>query len=1038
MRRARIATALTVVCTASPALAQSPATPAPAAEPAAQPAAQGRISGTVRAAEGSPVAGATVLAVGTSARAVTSADGRYTLAVPPGTYSVRVTRIGFAPGLVSGVVVPRSGSVTADVQLVAQATALNEVVVVGYGTQRRGDVTGAIASLNTDQIPTLATSSSAGQLLQGRVAGAQVIQNNGAPGGGISIRVRGSNSITANSEPLYVIDGVPAYVGNGGQDPYQNPLASISPSDIESIDVLKDASATAIYGSRGANGVVLITTRQGRRGESRVALESSVGAQEAARRIPMLNGRQFAEMANEARTNISQAAIYTPAEVAALGVGTDWQREIFDRATSQSHTLGFSGGDERTRYFVSGSYFDQGGVIRNTGFQRFTGRVNLDREINRRLQVGTSFTLSNTNATRQPTDNVFNVGSTVMSALWFNPASPVRDSAGAYVQNSPVTFPAQNPVAFVDNLQNDRSVFSVLGNFFGEYRFTDQLRLRSSLGTTSSFDRTRYFAPRTTAIGLNSNGSAEEFSGTTLNLVNENILSYSHRVGEDNLDLTAGFTVQTNRDEGLTGANQQFVTDATGVFDLGAGTQPTTDTEFDKWGLLSYLGRANYTLRDRYVFTVSGRYDGSSRFGANNKWAFFPSGAFAWRAIREPFLRDQRVLSDLKLRVGYGVTGNQEIGLYQSLDRLGTRTYAFGGATVIGYFPSGAAPNPDLRWETTRQVNVGLDLGFANNRVTATLDAYNSRTSDLLLSVTLPATTGYTSQLQNIGSVRNRGVELQLNGALIQRERVTWSSTLSFAANRNKVLDLGVASEIIGPDKGIGGQTGQTTVIIREGEPIGSFLGYRTNGIFQTGETCPLTTRRANLDCVPGEYRYVDANGDGVINLADRGIVGSGQPDFYGGLQNDVTVGPLRLNVFLQGSYGGRVLNAPAINIRNVNILANQTTDALRRWTPTNTATDVPRANAVRPREIYDVHAEDASFLRLQSVTLGYQLPARLVRGTKSARVYVQGDNLQVWTKYKGFDPESNSFGGNAVSRGIDLGSYPRPRSVTAGLNLNF
>jgi TonB-linked SusC/RagA family outer membrane protein len=1004
-----------------------------------QDGAQGRITGIVAAAEaGEPLPGATVVVLGTEFRAVAGDDGRYSIAVAPGTYQVRATRIGYAPGVVSGVAVTAGAAATANFQLTRQAAALDQVVVVGYGTQRRADVTGAISSVNVDQVATVPTSSSVGQILQGRVAGAQVVQNNGAPGAGISIRVRGSNSITANSEPLYVIDGVPAYVGNGGTDPYQNPLASISPQDIESIEVLKDASATAIYGARGANGVVLITTKPGRRGENRVTVESNVGMQSAARVLPMLNARQFAEMANEARVNSGQAPVYTQAEVDALGDGTDWQGEVLRDAASQSHTMSFGGGDDRTRYFVSGTYFDQEGIVRGTGFERYSGRVNLDREVTPRLRIGTNLTLSNIDSRRQATDNALN-NATVMGALWFNPVSPVRDSTGAYIQNSPVTFPIQNPVAFVNELQNDRSLFSLIGNFFGEYRLPGGLQLRSSIGTTSSFDRTRYFAPRTTAIGLNTNGTAEEFSGTTLNFVNENILSFSRQLREnDNIDVTAGFTTQANRGESLTGANQQFVTDVTGVYDLGAGTQATTDTDYSRWGLLSYLGRVNYNLLDRYVFTVSGRYDGSSRFGVNNKWAFFPSGAFAWRVIEEPFLRDQRVFSDLKLRVGYGVTGNQEIGLYQSLARLGSRNYAFGGTTVIGYYPAGAAPNPDLKWETTRQSNVGLDMGFLGGRVTTSLDAYNSVTDDLLLSVTLPATSGFDSQLRNIGSVRNRGLELSLTTANIQRPNVTWNSTLSFAANRNKVLDLGVAEQIVGPDKGIGGQTGGTTVVIRVGEPIGSILGYRTNGLYQEGEACPLTAQRANLDCIPGEYRYVDTNGDGRITVADHTILGNGHPDFYGGLQNDLSVGPFRLNVFLQGSYGAEVLNAPAINIRAVSTRSNQTTDALRRWTPQNTNTDIPRASATRPREIYDVHVEDGSFLRLQSMTLGYQLPERLVRGASNARVYITGENLHVWTRYKGYDPEVNSFGGNAISRGIDLGAYPRARLWTGGISLTL
>jgi len=1008
--------------------------------PPAQPAVQGRITGTVRSVVGGePLVGATIVVLNTGYRATTRENGSYALAVAPGNYQVRATVIGFAPMVVGPVVVGPNGAAIANFTMTRLATALDQVVVVGYGTQRRGDVTGAVSSVNVEQIATVQTSSSVGQLLQGRVAGAQVTVNNGAPGGGISIRVRGSNSITANSEPLYVIDGVPSYVGSGGQDPYSNPLSSISPQDIESIEVLKDASSTAIYGARGANGVVLITTKLGRRGDNTVTFESSGGMQSPSRYIPMLNGRQFAELANEASVNGGRAQPYTAAEIEQLGPGTDWQRAILRDAPMQSHSLSVTGGDDRTRYFLSGSYFNEAGIVRATDFKRYSARLNLDRIVTSRLRVGTSLTLSNVNADQQITDNALN-SSTVMSALWYNPNTPIRDSVtGAYIQNSQVTFPVQNPVALVEQLQNDESIFAIVGNVFGDIKLAEGVQLRSSLGTTSSFQRTRYFAPRTTAIGLNTNGTAQENSATFLNVINENIVSASRDVrGRDRVDATGGFTVQVNDAESLYGANQQFVNDITGVYNLSAGTLPTTDTDFSRWALLSYLGRVNYNLLGRYIVTVAGRYDGSSRFGTNDKWAFFPSTAFAWRLVDEPFLANQTLFDDIKLRVGYGVTGNQEIGLYNSLARLGSRTYAFGGTTVVGYFPAGAAPNPDLKWETTRQANAGLDLALLGERVTASVDVYNSVTTDLLLSVTLPRTSGFTSQLQNIGSVRNRGVELALTTGNLRTRRVTWNSTLSLAANRNQVLDIGGAKEIIGPDKGIGSQTGQTTVVIRTGEPIGSFLGYRTNGLYQQGDACPLTTRRANLDCIPGEYRYVDTNADGQINAADRVLLGNGHPDFYGGLQNDVLVGPLRLNVFLQGSRGGRVLNAPAINLRNINILSNQTADALRRWTPENTDTDIPRANAARPREIYDVHVEDGSFLRLQSVTLGYQLPARLMPGTRSARFSVTGENLKVWTKYKGYDPEVNSFGGNAISRGIDLGAYPRAKRWTAGLNVTF
>jgi TonB-linked SusC/RagA family outer membrane protein len=1003
--------------------------------------ATGQVTGAVTGDGGRPISGASVSIAGTTRGEQTDAAGRYTITgVPAGAQTVRVTAAGYAEATAS-VTVVAGQTATANITLTQQAVQLEEVVAVGYGTARRRDVTGAVGSVNVEDVPTNVTSN-VGQMIQGRVAGAQVVQNNGAPGGGISIRVRGTNSITANSEPLYVVDGVPAVTGTSSQDPYQNPLSAINPTDIENIEILKDASSTAIYGARGAAGVVLITTKRGRRGENRVTIESSYGTQTAARKISMLNAQQFATLVNEANTVADKSLPYTQAQIDAMGAGTNWEDEVLRTAPQQSHTLTFSGGDETTRYVVSGSFFDQEGIVRGSDFKRYSGRVNLDRNIGSKLNIGTNLTVSNTDNNIQPSDESLG-NSTVMGALWFNPVSPIRNPDGTYVQNSPVTWPVENPVANADEIFQRRSIFAAIGNVYGEYSLLDNLRVRSTVGITSNFERYRYYAPRTIARGSGSNGTGNEYAGQSFNVVNENTVNYNRELFGNSLDVLGGFTVQTNRFESNSSSNSQFVNDLLGVYGLGSGTRAGASSDYTDWALLSWLGRANYNLQDKYLFTLTGRADGSSRFGENNKWGFFPSAAFAWRAIDEGFMQNQSLFSDLKVRLSYGVTGNQEIGLYNSLARLSTNTYTFGGVGVVGFNTAGAAPNPNLKWETTRQYNAGLDMGWFDNRITASVDAYHSTTDDLLLSVGLPVTTGFTSQLQNIGSVENNGVELALNTLNVERDRFSWRSTLNAAANRNKVTDLGVANEIAGPDKGIGGQTGAgNTVLIRVGEPLGVFQGLPTNGIFQEGDPCYLTgddvVLRSTLDCVPGEYRYVDTNGDGKITSADRVLLGSAQPDWYGGLTNDFTYGPVNVNVFLQGSFGNEVLNAPAINIRNVNTFSNQTADALDRWTPTNTDTDIPRANANRPREIYDVHVEDGSYIRLQSVTVGYTVPENLIPGTNNARIFLTGQNLHVWTKYKGFDPESNSFGGNAASRGIDLGAYPRARTWNLGVNLSF
>ncbi|MDB4884048.1 MAG: TonB-dependent receptor plug [Gemmatimonadetes bacterium] len=1038
-------TRLTFLCAAAVlCLGNSPASalPATSVAPAAatRTPAAATISGHVTDAQGNrPLANAQVLVVGTQLRAITNAEGRYSIAnVPDGAHTIRAMLIGFAPQ--SRTVTVSGNAATVDFALAAQTVQLEAVVTVGYGQQRRQDVTGAVSSVNVSDVPVNVTAN-VGQMLEGRVAGAQVTQNNGAPGGGLSIHIRGTNSIAANSEPLYVIDGVPAITGTSSNDPYQNPLSSISPNDIENIEVLKDASSTAIYGARGAAGVVLITTKRGQRGRNNVTLDASYGTQTPGKKIAMLNGLQFAQMANEGRANIGAAPFYTDAQLAAIangGAGTDWQNLVLQDARQQSYTLGVTGGDDATRYLLSGGYFDQGGIVIGSAFTRYSGRVNLERNVSKKLTAGTNLTVSNTLNKIQSSDNSLG-SSTVMGSLWFNPASPVTNPDGTYVLNSPVTWPVENPVANTLGLYQQRSIFNAIGNGFGEYAFTDALKLRSSLGVTAVFDRFRYFAPRTIPAGAASQGSATDNSGENYNIINENTLNYRRQLLGNALDVLGGFTVQKSRGEAVNAGNTRFSNDILGVYGLGSGTLPTASTSYNDWALLSYLGRANYNIADKYLLTVTGRADGSSRFGANNKWGFFPSAAFAWRLIDEGFMKNQSMFSDMKLRLSYGVTGNQEIGLYNSLATLSGNNYAFGGTNVIGYATNTAAPNPDLKWETTRQSNVGLDMGWFNNRITASVDAYRSTTKDLLLSVDLPTQSGFQTQLRNVGSVQNTGLELQLNTVNFASEKFGWRSTLSAAQNANKVLALGVAQQIpYTGDKGISGQTGGAVMVIKVGEPLGSFYGLRTNGLYQEGDACPLTTKRPTIDCIPGEYKYVDTNADGKIDANDRVILGNGQPKWYGGLTNEFNSGPFNMNVFFQGSFGSKILNGPAINTRNVSNLSNQTVDALNRWTPTNTNTNVPRANVNRPRELYDVHVEDGSFIRLQSLSLGYRLPSQFVGGAENARLVVTGQNLHVWTKYTGFDPEVNSFGGDARARGVDLGAYPRARTWNVGLSMSY
>lgn len=997
---------------------------------------QGTLTGrVVDATTEEPIADATVVVEGSEQSALTDVGGRYEIAgIPAGTQRVRAARIGYTAAEQT-VAISTGETTTADFALEPQAIDLAEVVAVGYGTQRRRDLTGSVASVDVEDTRT-APFNSVEQVLQGRAAGVQVVQANGAPGGAVSVRVRGSNSITAGSEPLYVIDGVPAFVGSGGREAGRtvNPLAALSPNDIQSIEILKDASATAIYGSRGGNGVVLITTKRGQPGENSVQFESSVGLQEVSRTIPLLDGRQYAELHNEARINAGLEPYFSEDEIAGMSAGTNWQSEIFRRAPMQNHGLTVSGGDERTRYFVSARLYDQRGIVENTGFRRYSGRLNLDRNVSGSFRIGSNLSLSRTAGEVVNTDLGVD-GGVITSTLQFAPTVPVHDPEGGYVLQNPF-IPVPNPVGSVSEITDRRTSSRVIGDVFAEYDLADGLRVRSRLGGNAAFERDEYYAPATVIEGAGAGGSGSLRSSEVVQVVNDNVVTYNRapRAGHE-LDLTGGFTFQRFRTESLRGSAAQFATDVTGAKNLGAGALPgTPSSEVNEWTLLSWLGRANYSLLDRYLFTVTGRYDGSSKFGANNKWGFFPSVAFAWRLSEEAFLRNAGWLSDAKLRLTYGATGNQEIGTYASLAQLTGESYVLGSQRMTTYAPAGRAPNPELKWETTRQLNVGLDLGLLQDRVVLTADVYTGTTDDLLLRVPLPQTSGFVEQLRNVGSVKNRGVELGVQTVNVDRGGFLWESALTLGMNRNEVASLGGVDRIFPAGARSTNMTG-TVNVIQVGEPLGAFFGYRVDGVWQEGDD---VAGSGDPFAAPGEWRYVDVNGDGLIDSDDRALLGNAQPDFHGGLRNRFTVGPVALDVFLQGSYGNEVLNGAALFLRSGTFSSNEYATSARRWTPENPSNTMPRANLNRVKRVLDVHVEDGSYLRLQNVALTYRLPYGVVPRVNNAQVYMSGQNLFTWTRYTGYDPEVSSYASDAALSGVDLGMYPRSRTVNVGVNVTF
>jgi TonB-linked SusC/RagA family outer membrane protein len=1003
----------------------------------------GTIVGTVSdEATSAGVAGADVWVEGTRFHAVSRDDGRFIVAgVAPGVYTLRVFRIGYGPADAAVTVV--GGETTeVDLALEMQAIDLDEIVATGYGTSSRRALTGAVSSISGSEVvvpavPAVTISSA----LQGRAAGVQVLTASGMPGVGTSVRVRGTNSITANSEPLYVIDGVPVTQGTASADPTQNPLVTINTADIASIQILKDASATAIYGSRGANGVILISTKGGGEEGNIIKVESSFGIQSLAKTIDVLSAQQYRELRNEAMTNVGLTPQYSAAEVSGVTT-TDYPSLVVRDAPQQSHSVTFSGTGGGTQYLISGNMLQQDGIIKGTGFDRYSGRINLERSFSRRFRAGTNLSISRIKHDISEVENSSLAGDSrgMLAAMVYDPAVPVYNEDGTYIMRSVLGEFMNNPVATVNELIERRNETRMVGSVFAELGLTDDLRISNRFGVNNWNAFNPRYAPSYIYQGSLTNGSANIWQGNSLEILNETLLNFERSgVGPGDLTFMGGFTYQTN-DYGFTniGAADFLVEDPMWNSVQAGAQRPTVSSGGSAWTLLSYLARANYNLFDKYLLTVTGRYDGSSVFGENNKWAFFPSAALAWRVIDEDFMADQGFFDDLKLRLSYGLTGNQAVGPYNSLAGMEVTENAIGAVNTIAFAPGSRSPNPDLRWESTSQVNLGLDMSFFDNRVSVSADAYTANTEDLLLIVNMPWTSGFADQLRNVGSVKNKGLELALNTVNLQSSKFTWTSTLNLAANRNEVVSIDDRDFIETGGDRWGWAVGGNSHLIKPGEPLGSIYGYNVLGLWQTGDICDLTDPRPTLDCVPGELHIEDVNGDGKITPDDRTIVGYADPDFYGGFNNSFSYGPFGLDAFMSFSVGNDVVNASNAFLMNASGQLNERAEVLDRWTPENTNTDIPRANANRRTLLYSTLVEDGTYLRLSSLTLGYQLPESLLQGARSARVYVTGQNLFTLTDYTGFDPEVNSLNGSPSARGLDVGAYPRARVWNFGVSITF
>jgi len=992
-----------------------------------------------------PIAGVTLQIKGVTHAVSTGSNGRFTFVTGQKfPYTLIVSFIGYKTKEVIA-----DGSPIA-IQLAENTSQLGGVVVVGYGTQKKSDLTGAIASVPKNLLNQPAASFD--NLLQGAVPGVAVTQNSGQPGSTATIRIRGGNSISFGNAPLYVIDGFIIYNDNdytnvGSNGTSVNALSTINPNDIESIEVLKDASATAIYGSHGANGVVIITTKKGKKGTNNINFSSYYGTQRVSKTLDLLNASQWESLVNDVNVSDGVPQTFSAAQIAAAGSGSNWQQAALRSAPVLNDELTISGGDEKSRYLISGDYFDQQGTILNTGFKRYSARVNYEKNLSDRFKISSNFFGSQSieNKLYGSSYGSINFSNAYATLLTTSPLAQIKNADGSYNTTNPYLATPTNPLQDITATTNRTTLNRVLGNVAGEYKIIPDLTLKVSAGIDILNTAQNYYAPSYTgspagsSTGYAASGYASIGAGNELTWLNENTLTYDHSFNNTHfLNILVGESSQYTQFNSSVASAQKFPNDLTGFNNLAyAGVANLPSSSAASQALDSYLGRVNYSYLHKYNATVSIRADGSSKLGSDNKWGYFPSAGFSWNVDKEDFFKPvSGTINSLKLRLTAGKTGNSEVPPYSSLSALAPTNYYFGSKLVTGIAPL-QLPNPDLKWETTTQYDGGFDLGLFDNRISITFDAYYKKTSNLLLNVPLPLYTGYSSELENVGSVQNKGLELGINTTNVKSDAFTWTTNLQIAANNNKVLSLGPGVTSFFPLA----PTGQVSpVIVKVGLPVGTFWGYSTNGLLTASDLANGTPLLAGVPQKVGDTRYVDYNHDGQVTTADKHNLGSAQPKFTGSITNTFTYGHFDLSVFFQGSYGNKIFNLLQQTLERPTLSLNASATLLDRYSASNPNGTVARATDSPVPQVTDRYIENGSYLKLKNASLGYTLDNSIAAKihAKQIRVYVSGQNLLTITKYTGLDPEVNFYDNDNTKQGIDYGTYPPVRTFLAGLNVTF
>lgn len=1027
------------------------------------------VTGTVTDGTGETLPGASVRLKGeqagivTGAGTITNEKGEYSLQVPNAQAVLQISYIGY-------VTTERAlkGNTILNVALKADPNSLDEVVVIGYGEVKRDDMTGSVGSVNMEDI-NKAPVKSFDEALAGRVAGVQVTSPDGQPGGSPNIVIRGGNSITQDNGPLYVIDGFPI-------ENYNN--NAINPSDIESIQILKDASATAIYGSRGANGVVLITTKRGSDSAPTISYDTYFGLQESLSRAKLMDPYEFVKLQLE----FAAAAGDTAVNRLYLGggrtlesyrnePGIDWQKEILRLAPMWSHSLAVRGGSKGTRYSVSGSVLNQEGTILNSGFRRYQGRVTLDQDVNRNLRVGLNANFSNTFTNGTQVSGSSNSDFALLTSLYgYRPISGTSDLRQLIdnAEDADVVSADNyqwNPLFTVRNEVRNNTTNQLTANAHADYAIGRYLKLRVTGGVDRRALRNDIFNNSLTRTGnLNNPNGLNGVNGAVVftevnNYVNENTLTYNrlfkrfHRI-----TAVVGATLQGANTSNAGSGAIQIPNEKLGVAGLDEGIPYTVTALKSSNRLASALTRLNYSYKQRYLFTGSFRADGSSKFGPGNKVSYFPSAALAWHLSKEDFMSSIKPVSDAKLRVSFGYIGNNRVDDFAYLPALRVPTgeaYSPGGAVIRSVVQSSLG-NPDLRWETTQELDLGVDLGFLAQRITLTADVYRKRTKDLLLNSQLPPTSGYPSAFQNIGSVQNQGLELTLNTINVSGKNFGWTTNFNLAFNRTEVLELTRNQDYIQstvPWSSSSGYGNVPAYIAQEGQPVAMFYGFEWAGNYQYSDFYEVTpgnyrlkkgiptNGNSRISIKPGDIKYASINGDTILDNNDRRVIGNPNPKFIGGFSNNFTFKGFDLNVFFQFSYGNDLLNANRILFEGGALKngLNQFASYADRWSPENQEGTLPRVNGEGPRVYSTRYIEDGSYLRLKTVNLGYTLPASVMHylHLKTLRVYASGQNLLTWTKYTGNDPEVSIYS-SPLTPGFDFSAYPRARTMTLGLNVTL